>query len=336
MFHTLNYTLGHQSNFQNVLQDSGENWVASQLYPIHKDFRERQASHGSVFSAPSYSSITNQSSPRTFQSDNYSWMTYNTGSFTQDSFHTEWDPGFGSSFSRGLPSFNSPDELAEIFGASHWPGLPHTADSLLLDMASYPHQAPAPVKARHPTNHVADNHSCDLDAEWGSAAGSLDLQDFTTAPQYPEWQDSTTEPSGYENTTNSNLRQQNLWHPRVGYRTEVTQTWDFLVEESVIQIADQPSSGIFPMPATVKPYLTQPQDCGQDHSKTKNGCPEVIWDCFVLEDGSGNTISSPLPHNQGQKRQRGRLPPNKRKVTADRRRQGTTCMRCRVAKVEVS
>jgi hypothetical protein len=60
---------------------------------------------------------------------------------------------------------------------------------------------------------------------------------------------------------------------------------------------------------------------------------EKTWNCFVIEDGSGSAVTPPSHRRKGVRH--GHLPPVKAKITAQRRKEGKTCIRCKIARMEV-
>lgn len=60
---------------------------------------------------------------------------------------------------------------------------------------------------------------------------------------------------------------------------------------------------------------------------------EGSWNCFVMEDGSGMPYTAPEARRKGIRK--GRLTARQRRLIAERRKQGNTCMRCRFSRVAV-
>jgi hypothetical protein len=59
----------------------------------------------------------------------------------------------------------------------------------------------------------------------------------------------------------------------------------------------------------------------------------ISYDCFVMENGLDGNLRTELPRRKGSRNRP--LSPDKAKITAERRKNATTCMRCRTMRVEV-
>jgi hypothetical protein len=247
-------------------------------------------------------------------------------------------------------SFKSSPEPAANFSASHWPGI------LPLD----PFQQSDSTKVGHsiilPPAREADSRSWGLESLRGSPPGGASTMVDTDVSQVPlifDFRDPVTEPQGHTPFVDRLVASSNLLQSQTDHNcnsqivdAEVPASeWSFgqylhSNRASLSLIGHLPPSSI-----ELLPYpLQESEEACSSRKKALAGASGsleqpaldhiVPWNCFVVEDGSGNVISPPLPHRKGARH--GRLPPDKAKVIADRRRQGNTCMRCRVAKVEVS
>ena len=68
-------------------------------------------------------------------------------------------------------------------------------------------------------------------------------------------------------------------------------------------------------------------------SNAKKWNNERSWNCFVIEDGSGMQYTAPEERRKGIRK--GRLTEQQKRLTAERRKQGNTCIRCRFTRVAV-
>ena len=243
-------------------------------------------------------------------------------------------------------SFESPPEVAAIFGASHWPGIFPLAPVKRTDTTK------AGENMAHQVEQESDSRSWGLEPQCGSSPGALatvvELSPSHSSPLFDfgiQVAESREQYPFRDHPTASTMFLSNQFecdrYSQVVDREESATGCSF-AEHSRLDHANLTPSHL--SPSHTEPAQYPRQDPEETCPSTSVGAGrsvehhpqdhKVSWDCFVVEDGSGKVIAPPFPHRKGTRH--GRLPPDKAKVTAERRRQGKTCMRCRVARVEVS
>jgi hypothetical protein len=84
----------------------------------------------------------------------------------------------------------------------------------------------------------------------------------------------------------------------------------------------------WPSPQLQNNYATERAVVQKEVERVKQN-----YNCFVMEDGRGRATTPPLPRQKGKRG--GHLSPESARIAAERRKAGSTCSRCRIARVTV-
>ena len=240
-------------------------------------------------------------------------------------------PSLDTQRSSGSIAWDSPPEVTSIFGASHWPGI--SSSGSLQYGGSIANCDNSSQVTKDP-----ESSKWDLEALCGSASGTMlngsiitsdelatcveDRQDFQFFPYRP-----ITDASAQDVFDHTNfIPTRRVMNPQTDANNPGHQTLQLNADSD----------------RTTSPYTPYGEEKSlgfdmQDSSAVIGSGSrsfQLDWDCFVMEDGSGEHVIPAHPRRRGARH--GRLPPDKAKITAERRRQGKTCMRCRIARVAVS
>ena len=246
-------------------------------------------------------------------------------------------PSLDTYRSSGSTTWESPPNATSIFGASHWPGI--SSSDTFQDAGSISNPG-----SNYQLPKDADSSKWDLEALLcGSGPeirvnggivtseeldpGAQDLPDFRSFP--------------YRSDMNEQAPNQALTGGFYGANvtpphSEINQPYhcDTFYHQTLQPIPDADNASsphVLCEEEAIEEFDTQDSTkiVGPDARLFQSG-----WDCFVMETGSGEHTTPTRPRRRGVRQ--GRLPPDKAKRTAERRKQAKTCMRCRIARVEVS
>lgn len=88
--------------------------------------------------------------------------------------------------------------------------------------------------------------------------------------------------------------------------------------------------------ARAKPFnfpINTKNSLSKEQASVNRNDATISYNCFVMENGLDGNLKTELPQRKGSRNRP--LSPDKAKITAERRKNATTCMRCRTKRVEV-
>lgn len=246
------------------------------------------------------------------------WNRYSTTFSDLDSPSLERNPSLDTDISRRSVSLESHLDAASIFGASDWPGL------LPFDPALKESTANAGEQFNLLLEQEAISKSWDLDSLRGSALVPPLHYPLLALPM------NSGDVFSRKNVDSNS------------HRVDLDISGNYGNDSQLFSAQTSPNpapAGLMERPENSSQIQHQAQP---SHMNVSLGCQDHIqpsadhdfsWNRFIVEDGSGKANVPSLPRRKGARH--GRLPAHKAKMTAERRKSGKTCIKCRVTRVEV-
>lgn len=284
-----------------------------------------------------------ESFPRRLGQSADSLSDYSGTQMEQDILGLERIPSLQTDYSRHSTSYESPQETTAIFGASHWPGI-----------LPFDNRAEKPATAAGETLDYSvgtewESKSWGLDSLCGSVVGPILTHPGTDAPQARIQYEMQTPQHSNNYVPVDQFGTPGEWllgkFGSDSLHTVNSQNWSHgLGSKQYSNVEVAISNFMHPHPMAQPLQLSHkvysgysPQSHDPPRRALDTGIPScdqrIPWDPFVVEDGFRTVAPPVVPHRKGTRN--GPLPANKARITAERRRKGSTCMKCRIARVEV-